>query len=219
MDLYTNCYIPSLKKEIKVNNITFGDYFQLNSYIQNSDFININDTFNKICEKSLNGLNQITNLDKFVLLLHLKSTFLEPILKLSAKDLESNNISYEIILKDILEVCKEYNGENFILPSQLYYSNIENILNETGYDVNTIKHHIEKNKFLLFKVPSFIKGIPKVYLNCFDNTLFYFCKLLYTSDLLFFYKKIKILKKDFNFLLSEIYNMNPKEIDIFLNTK
>ena len=85
--------------------------------------------------------------------------------------------------------------------------------------MESIKNHIDKNKILMFKIPSFIKGIPKVYINCFDNTLFYFCKLLYTSNLLNFYKKIKILKKDFNFLLSEIYDMSPKELDIFLNTK
>lgn len=219
MDYYTDCYIPSLNKEIKVNKITFGDYFELNSYIQSSNYINMNNVFNKICEKSLDDINQITNLDKFALLLHLKHTFLSPILNLAAKDKDDNNISYDIIINDIFERIKEYKKEDFVLPKQLYYTDTSDILKETGNSIESIKKHIDKNKILMFNVPSFIKGIPKVYINCFDNTLFYFCKLLYTSNLLNFYKKIKILKKDFNFLLSEIYDMSPKELDIFLNTK
>jgi hypothetical protein len=219
MDFYTNCYIPSLKKEIKVNKITFGDYFELNSYIQNSDYININRIFNKICERSLKDLNEISNLDKFSILLHLKTVFLGPMLSLSAKDRDENNITYDIILNDIFENIKKYEKKDFILPKNLYYADSEDILKETGNNIENIKKHIEDNKHLLFKVPSFIRGIPTVYINCFDNTLFYFCKLLYSSDLLNFYKKIKILKKDFNFLLSEIYDMSPKELDIFLNTK
>ena len=219
MDFYTNCYIPSLKKEIKVNKLTFGDYFELNSYIQNSDYININRIFNKICEKSLKDLNEISNLDKFSILLHLKTVFLGPMLSLSAKDKDENNITYDIILNDIFENIKKYEKKDFILPKYLYYADSEDILKETGNNIENIKKHIEENKHLLFKVPSFIRGIPTVYINCFDNTLFYFCKLLYSSDLLNFYKKIKILKKDFNFLLSEIYDMSPKELDIFLNTK
>ncbi len=71
----------------------------------------------------------------------------------------------------------------------------------------------------MFPVPDFVKGIPKVYVNCFDNTFFYFSKLLYGTNLQNLYKKIKNLKKNFNFLLSEIYDMNPREIDIFLDTK
>ena len=214
MDFYTNCYIPSLKKEIKVNKLTFGDYFELNSY-----YININRIFNKICEKSLKDLNEISNLDKFSILLHLKTVFLGPMLSLSAKDKDENNITYDIILNDIFENIKKYEKKDFILPKYLYYADSEDILKETGNNIENIKKHIEENKHLLFKVPSFIRGIPTVYINCFDNTLFYFCKLLYSSDLLNFYKKIKILKKDFNFLLSEIYDMSPKELDIFLNTK
>lgn len=219
MDFYTNFYAPTLKKEIKVNKLTFGDYFKLNSYIENSDYININNTLNEICEKSLMNDLKFSNLDKFSLLLHLKQFFLDPILKLSAKDSESNQISYELILKDIIKRCNKYEKNNIILPSQLYYENANDILKETGHTIGEIKKNINENKILMFDVPDFIKGIPKIYINCFDNTLFYFCKVLYSSNLSNFYKKIKILKKDFNFLLSEIYDMHPKELDIFLNTK
>jgi hypothetical protein len=85
--------------------------------------------------------------------------------------------------------------------------------------VEEIKEHILKNKILLFDVPEVIKGIPKVYLNCFDNTLFYFSKLLYSTNFKDLYRKIILLKKHFNFSLSEIYSLSPKELDIFLNTK
>ena len=132
MDFYTNCYIPSLKKEIKVNKLTFGDYFELNSYIQNSDYININRIFNKICEKSLKDLNEISNLDKFSILLHLKTVFLGPMLSLSAKDKDENNITYDIILNDIFENIKKYEKKDFILPKYLYYADSEDILKETG---------------------------------------------------------------------------------------
>ncbi len=219
MDFFTNCYIPSQKKEYKINKITFKDYFQLNSYIQNSDYIRINDTFNTICDKSIESSFLLTNLDKFVVLIHLKNIFLDHILKISGKNEKNDSIIYEVILKEIIDNCKKYNIENFKLPTELYYDDSNKILQETGHSVDEIKNHIDQNKILMFEIPKMITGIPKVYLNCFDNTLFYFCKLLYTTDLKNFYKKIAILKKQFNFLLSEIYDMSPKELDIFLNTK
>ena len=146
MDLYTSCYIPSLKKEIDVNAFTFGDYYKLNNYIQNSDYIKINRVFNEICEKSFNRDLSLTNLDKFSLILHLKRTFSDPILKISAKDLENNSISYEIILNDIFKNIKKYNFENFNLPKNLYYSNVDDILEETKESFEKIKEHIDQNK-------------------------------------------------------------------------
>lgn len=219
MDFYTNCYIPSLKKEISLNKITFGDYFQLNSYIQNSDYLAVNQTLNKICEKSCKEYNQLKNLDKFIILIHLKSIFLDPILKLKAKNNDGDKITYEVLLNSIIENCKKYKTENFNLPKNLYYKDVKDILKETNLKIDDIKTHIDSNKLLMFEVPEMIKNVPKVYFNCFDNTLFYFSKLLYSNNLLNLYKKIAILKKNFNFLLSEIYDMSPKELDIFLNTK
>jgi len=219
MNLYTKCYIPSLKNEIKIKNITFGDYFKLNSYIENSDYDTINDGFNEICEKSSSDYNLLTNIDKFIILLHQKINFINPILKLSAKDDDSNIVSYEILLRNILKESFKYNINSIKLPKNMYYSDVDDILNETGNSIDSIKKHINDSKILMFEVPDFIKGIPKIYLNCFDNTLFYFSKLLYTSNLQNMYKKIIFLKKNFNFLLSEIYDMDPKELEVFLNTK
>ena len=219
MNLYTKCYIPSLKNEIKIKNITFGDYFKLNSYIENSDYDTINDGFNEICEKSSSDYNLLTNIDKFIILLHQKINFINPILKLSAKDEDSNIISYEILLHNILKESFKYNIDSIKLPKNMYYADVNEILNETGNSIDSIKKHINDSKILMFEVPDFIKGIPKIYLNCFDNTLFYFSKLLYTSNLQNMYKKIIFLKKNFNFLLSEIYDMDPKELEVFLNTK
>jgi hypothetical protein len=219
MNLYTKCYIPSLKNEIKIKNITFGDYFKLNSYIENSDYDTINDGFNEICEKSSSDYNLLTNIDKFIILLHQKINFINPILKLSAKDEDSNIISYEILLHNILKESFKYNIDSIKLPKNMYYADVNEILNETGNSIDSIKKHINDSKTLMFEVPDFIKGIPKIYLNCFDNTLFYFSKLLYTSNLQNMYKKIIFLKKNFNFLLSEIYDMDPKELEVFLNTK
>ena len=219
MNLYTKCYIPSLKNEIKIKNINFGDYFKLNSYIENSDYDTINDGFNEICEKSSSDYNLLTNIDKFIILLHQKINFINPILKLSAKDDDSNSISYEILLHNILKESFKYNINSIKLPKNMYYGDVDDILNETGNSIDSIKKHINDSKILMFEVPDFIKGIPKIYLNCFDNTLFYFSKLLYTSNLQNMYKKIIFLKKNFNFLLSEIYDMDPKELEVFLNTK
>lgn len=219
MDFYTNCYIPSHKKEFKINKLTFGDYLQLNSYIETSDYVAVNHTFNIICQKSLGTLEDITNLDKFFVLIHLKNQFLSPILRLSGKNEEKESATYEVVLKEVLENCKKYNFEDFNLPKSLYYKDSEEILKETLQTVEEIKEHILKNKILLFDVPEVIKGIPKVYLNCFDNTLFYFSKLLYSTNFKNLYRKIIILKKHFNFSLSEIYSLSPKELDIFLNTK
>jgi hypothetical protein len=219
MDFYTNCYIPSSKKEFKVNKLEFGDYLQLNSYISASDYVAINHTFDVISKKSLGTLENITNLDKFFVLIHLKNEFLSPILRLSGKNEEEKSATYEVVLKEILQNCKKYNDENFNLPKQLYYKDSTEILSEISKSVEEIKEHILKNKILLFDVPEVIKGIPRVYLNCFDNTLFYFCKLLYSANLKDLYRKMIILKKQFNFSLSEIYSLSPKELDIFLNTK
>jgi hypothetical protein len=219
MDFYTNFYVPSLKKELKVNKITFGDHFKFNSYIENSDYINANAILNEICAKSFEYNYKLNNLDKLALLLHLKIVFINPILNLIAKNEEGDQVTYEIILKNVLKKIKEYDFNDFKLPVELYYSNVNDIIKETNQNINEIKTHIYHNKILMFDVPNFIKNIPNVYINCFDNTFFYFCKVLFSSNLLNFYKKIKILKKDFNFLLTEIYNMSPKEVDIFLNTK
>ena len=71
MDFYTKCYIPSLGEEIGVNKLQFGDYIQLNSYIQSEDIENTHMLFEKICEKSLKNIENYTNFDKFVLLIHL----------------------------------------------------------------------------------------------------------------------------------------------------
>ena len=191
MDLYTNCFIPSLGEEIRVNSVRFGDLFELNSYFNNMDYDGANTILEKICDRSLDGSDGYTNLDKFALLVHNKNEFLDKILTLSAKDENSKKISYEIILSDIVEVCKKYEINNFNLPSKLYYKDVDEILEETGKSIDEIKDHINQNKILMFGVPDFIKGIPNVYMNCFDNTFFYFCKLLYNTNLTVFYKKIK----------------------------
>lgn len=219
MDFFTNCYLPSYKKELKINKLTFGDYFQLNLYIESGDYDSVNSFFNTICEKSLGSSENITNLDKFSILVHLKNTFLNPILRLSGKNEDGESATYEVILKEVLEICKKYNFDDIRLPKDLYYGDSDDILKETTHDVQTIKNHIESNKILLFEVPEMIKGIPKVYLNCFDNTLFYFCKLIYSTNLKELYRKITVLKKHLNFSLSEIYTLSPKELDIFLQTK
>lgn len=219
MDFFTNCYIPSHKKEFKVNKLTFGDYLQANLYIENADYVALNHTFNVICEKSIGSLKDINNIDKFFVLIHLKNHFLSPILRLSGKNEENTPITYEVLLKEILENCKKYNDISFNLPKNLYYKDSEEILKEISRNVEEIKKHILENKILLFEVPEVIKGIPRVYLNCFDNTLFYLCKLLYFTNLKDLYRKIVFLKKNFNFALSEIYDLSPKELDIFLNTK
>ena len=73
MDYYTECYIPSIKKELKINKLSFGDYFQLNSYIKNSDYNAVNEIFENICEKSTENKIKLINLDKFAILLHLKN--------------------------------------------------------------------------------------------------------------------------------------------------
>lgn len=219
MDFFIDCYIPSLKKEFKINKLTFGDYLQLNSYIEASDYVAVNETFNLICEKSFNSPSNLTNLDKFFILVNLKNKFLSPILRLSGKNEEEKPATYEVVLKEILTNCIKYNDKDFNLPKNLYYKDSDKILLEISKNVEEIKKHITENKILLFDVPEMIKGIPKVYLNCFDNTLFYFCKLLYTTNLKDLYRKMVFLKKNFNFSLSEIYELSPKELDIFLNTK
>lgn len=219
MDFFTKCYIPSFKENLKVNKISFGDYFQLNSYISNKDFENTNEIFNLICEKSLKNSKELSNLDKFSILMHLNCEYLDPILKLSAKDEESNSITYEVFLKNVIKELEKYNINEFKLPKQLYYSSASNILKETGKNIEEIKEHIENNKILMFEVPEMIKNIPKVYFNCFDNSLFHFLKLVYSSNMNNLYKKIKTLKKEYNFLLSEIYEMSPKEMDMFLRNK
>lgn len=219
MDLFTKFYVPSLKKEMMVNKITFEDILRFNLCLENSNYIEANTVLNIICKKAFNYTYNLTNLDKFALLLHLKINFLNPILTLVAKNENSEKISYEIFLENILQTCKEHDNGNISLPSDLYYSDANEIIKETNQSIDEIKKHLIEKKNLMFEIPNFIYGLPNIYINCFDNTLFYFCKLLYSFNLNDLYKKIKILKKDFNFLLSEIYDMSPKEVDIFLNTK
>jgi len=219
MDFYTKCYIPSLGEEIRVNKLQFGDYIQLNSYIQSEDKENSHMLFEQICEKSLKNIQNHTNLDKFILLIHLHLNYLGNILKLSAKDKDSNKVTYEVFLKNIIKESQKYKINGFKLPKKLYYSDVSEIITETGESIESIKKHIDDNKFLMFECPDNIKGVPKIYFNCFDNTLFHFIKFIYSADMKNLYKKIKVLKKEYNFLLSEIYEMSPKEMDLFLSAK
>lgn len=219
MDFFINCYIPSLKKEIKINKLSFGDFYQCNLYIQNKDFEKLNETFNKICQKSTKEYNILNNLDKFAILLQLYVFYLNSILKLSAKDNENNNITYEVFLKDIFNKIKKYNISDFPLPKNLYYSNVGEILKETNKNTEKIKEHINQNKILIFEIPETIKGVPNVYINCFDNSLFHFLKILYSENIKNLFKKIKTLKKDYYFSLDEIYSISPKEMDMFFKTK
>jgi hypothetical protein len=219
MDFLINCYIPSLKKQIKINKLCFGDLYQCNLYIQNKDFENLNETFNSICQKSTKQYDVLNNLDKFSILLHLYVFYLNPILKLSAKDNENNKVSYDVFLNDLFNKIKKYNISEFNLPKQLYYSNVNDILKETKENADVIRKHIKTNKIQMFEIPEMIKGISKVYINCFDNSLFHFLRILYSENIKNLFKKIKILKKDYNFLLEEIYTMSPKEIAMFLDTK
>jgi hypothetical protein len=216
MDYYTKCYIPSLNYEIEVNSITFGDYLKLNNYIENSNYEKVNDMFEEICQKININQHDLNNLDKFALILHLKNFFFNKILTLSAKDDEGNSVTYDIVLTSIIEKIKTYKFESFTLPKKLYYKDANVILKETGNSINDIKKHINQNKILMFSVPEMIVGIPKVYFNCFDNTLFYFSKLLMSTNIINLYKKITFLKRKMNFSLYEIYDMNPKELEIFI---
>ena len=218
MDFYTKCYIPTFKQEIRVNSIKFGDVVKINNYIQNSDYESINQIFNEICDNCTNFSKKLKNLDKFYILLHLKDFFFDPSLKLSGKN-DEENVILDILLKDIMKRCLSYNFKDFELPQNLYYKNVEQILKENNQDIQQIKNHIDDNKILMFDIPNCIKGIPKININCFDNTLFYFCKTLFSSNINNVFNKIVILKKKFNFSLDEIYNMNPKELDLFLRTK
>ena len=219
MDFFINCYIPSLKKEIKINKLCFGDFYQCNLYIQNKDFENLNKTLDKICQKSTNEYQILNNLDKFSILLQLYIFYLNSILKISAKDNDGNKITYEIFLKDIINKIKEYDILNFSIPKNLYYSSVSEILKETNKNAEDIKKYIRKNKKQMFEIPEIISGVPKIYINCFDNSLFHFLRILYSENIKKILNKIKILKKDYNFLLEEIYTMSPKEIGMFLDAK
>jgi hypothetical protein len=204
MDFYINSYLPSQKKNIDINKMSFGDFFQLNAYIQNSDNVRISDTFDSICEKSIGAIDNITNLDKFYTLVNLYRFYINPLLKISAKNENAESVVCEISLKMVLNNCEKYEINGFNIPSKMYYDKSSDILHETGESYENIEKHIYLNKIQMYEVPDFLKGVPKAYLNSFDNSLFYFCKLLYRTDLKKLYKKIGVLKKNFNFLISEI---------------
>jgi hypothetical protein len=152
-------------------------------------------------------------------LLNLYIFHIQSILKISAKTENGESSVYEIFLKIVLDNCKKYEIADFKIPQKIYYSDSDEILNETGEKYEDIEKHIYSNKIQMYDVPDFLKGVPMVYFNCFDNSLFHFCKLLYKTNTKHLYNKIKTLKKNYNFTLSEIYDMSPKELEIFLETK
>ena len=135
---------------------------------------------------------------------------------MSAKNEDDESIVYEINLKTILENCKKYEINDFSIPAKMYYPYAKDIITDTQKTQEEINQHIKSNKILMYDVPDFLNNIPKMYFNCFDNSLFHFCKFLYKTDVKKIYEKIVKLKRDFNFLLSEIYEMSPQELDIFL---
>jgi hypothetical protein len=137
--LYT-AYLPSLKQSVRLTEIKFPDYKQLVKNILNDNDVIITDVFDELLVSLCNcDLNDITFLDKIVLLLTIRSVCIAPELELTYTNPENNapyNLRFDIseiidriteakIQTDISEVKKEYDGNIHVtygIPNKLHYS-------------------------------------------------------------------------------------------------
>lgn len=148
--------LPSVQKSVNLHELTFRDYKQLLKLILNDNNDYIVNAFNKLIQHLCKDHEEVTFLDKIIILLTIRSVCIFPTLELTFTDSTTKrdfNLSFEI--SDIVErinssqlfikynnhVC-DYN--NFIItlgiPDELYYTKEDELV------FSTIKNIKIKNK-------------------------------------------------------------------------
>jgi len=131
---YVNFYSPSLKRDLKVKELTFKQYKIVNKFLLNNNNFHIAEYFDNIVSECLiekDVFEQLNNFDKFCLLLLLRCTFV-------SKDIEymEGTSTVKIPLLTFLNNCIDFKSEfaseiiidklrvNITLPKALYFENL-----------------------------------------------------------------------------------------------
>jgi hypothetical protein len=157
MKFCTRVYLPILNKHIKIEPITNRYFFNLVKFITNNDDDSICEYFefiiqNVILDKNL--LNELSNIEKFIILLNAKSLSSGNKLQLVGSNQVKTDILISSILKNIVEKIENIKFNHIIntegieigisLPKNLKLKNLDDIYKEV---INYIK--IEDD-FILF---------------------------------------------------------------------
>lgn len=214
-------YVPSLSTSIYVEEITNNNYLIINKFISSNDDEGLGNYLNNLYPEL-----EINSLDKFFILLSLRSICIgdkiilkvnfadkpPTTLKLSVKEILKKIINYK--LTKIPDFVKEDLLVKFTLPKKLYYKNLLSLLYDIIDDVivvgklQSIKYMSEKNKMTV--IQKFNKDILKdIKLHIFNNSEifkltdlqeFSNLKICFTNNL-----ALKIIKILFSLSISNFY--------------
>ena len=136
-------HLPILKQEIRYENLTNFHYFNILKFITNNDDEGLNDYFENIVKHLITDKElyvKLSNLEKFLILLDMRSTSVGDILQLNGSgtvkvDLSLNSIKNNIINKfKEIEITKTISEDNFkvylSIPKQFFIDDIDKIYQE-----------------------------------------------------------------------------------------
>lgn len=149
MKFSTKIYLPILKKSIRIEPITNRYFFDLIKFITNDDDDSISEYFQFIINEIVpekNILNELSNIEKFIILLNAKSLSSGNKLQLVGKNQVKTDILITSVLKNIIEKIEKNNWINVVknenieigisLPKNLKINNLDDIYKEI---INYIK--------------------------------------------------------------------------------
>lgn len=160
MSFYSKIELPVLKKEIRYTHINNSHYFDILKFITNNDDIGLSNYFDQLLYDIIldkDDINDLTNLDKFLIFLDLRSNSLGDILQLNT----NNGGKVEILLSSIkdkiikeisqLKLCKKISSAemeiDICIPKSFIIDSIDKIYRDI---IKSIK--IEEDELHFFNL-------------------------------------------------------------------
>lgn len=171
-----SAFLPSVNKSVGIKELKFSDYKQLVKLIHNDNNVHIDSAFNRLIDNLvIDKYEELTFLDKLILLLTIRSVCIFPTLELSLSDPKTqqlHNFVYEISsIIDSISDPKLFNKLNntvieygniqitYGIPENLYYSD------EEAATLATIKHIIINNENVTPFKSKIIQSLPAIILK------------------------------------------------------
>lgn len=165
---YLNCWVPSIKNYLKIQELKMSQFDILSKYIANNDNIHIANCLENIIEENLEDKNyftELTKFDKWFILTFLRASSVSPSLYFIAKDKNNSECNIEFNLFNVLTELSEVNFDPIeplakdntslvLMPSRKLYNDnpiLESIFSITvDKETTYIDLLAEKEKRLLF---------------------------------------------------------------------
>jgi hypothetical protein len=156
-----SAFLPSLNKTISLTEVSFSDYKQLTKLILNNNDEHIVTAFNEIITTTCkDSINDITFLDKLIILLTIRAVCVSPFLELIIKHPETekpNNITFNIL--DVVDKIDKLS----------LFAELNNITVKYLNDIE-ITYGIPDEFFFTKREDAIISTIRKIHINNVDVT-------------------------------------------------